>query len=508
MNCELTVVLRLLSLLLVALSCSQSAVFSLQTYMVIPEGGGPTKVTTAGDSSGRTKLGHVPLDVDGYPVAPPELELEQVHIYVRHGERTPVGVRMADPPASLPKHWMFCHTARNFHAAVASGSRMVPGAPLVAGQDGGTGEEESLRTIRIVERADGTAMLGECLLGELTDVGRQTTYDFGHALRQLYIDRLSFLPDIAKSNNEIYLRSTNVPRTVESLQQVTHGLYPETKSGAGFVPVVRIRNGKDENLFGNTLVCKRLEALQLGFAKAAAAEWNETLASLDVKLSKYIGGNPVRLDGKPRASGILDTIRAADAHGVNVPKEFREPGVMDLIEKAVVHEWFADKTEEVRRLGMGPLLSDLARKMQAKIEGSMQDPLKILIHSTHDTSLAALCSTLDVFDNRWPAFSSAVTFELFRRHNQSRMQPTVWQNVLAPFRRQRSDTSSEFYVRLRYQNRNLPLPACAPEGKHLPGSPEFCTFAAFRERVQELTPLDWEAECATTRGSPERTSNV
>lgn len=27
----------------------------------------------------------VPLDVEGYPVAPAGLELEQVHIYVRHG---------------------------------------------------------------------------------------------------------------------------------------------------------------------------------------------------------------------------------------------------------------------------------------------------------------------------------------------------------------------------------------------------------------------------------------
>jgi acid phosphatase len=26
-----------------------------------------------------------PLDVDGYPVAPEGLELEQVHIYIRHG---------------------------------------------------------------------------------------------------------------------------------------------------------------------------------------------------------------------------------------------------------------------------------------------------------------------------------------------------------------------------------------------------------------------------------------
>jgi hypothetical protein len=27
----------------------------------------------------------VPLDVDGYPIGPDELQLEQVHVYVRHG---------------------------------------------------------------------------------------------------------------------------------------------------------------------------------------------------------------------------------------------------------------------------------------------------------------------------------------------------------------------------------------------------------------------------------------
>ena len=41
---------------------------------------------------------------------------------------------------------------------------------------------------------------------------------------------------------------------------------------------------------------------------AAAIAWNPTLEPLDEKLSKYIGGNPVRLDGRPRASGILDTV--------------------------------------------------------------------------------------------------------------------------------------------------------------------------------------------------------
>ncbi|KAI1798013.1 phosphoglycerate mutase-like protein [Ganoderma leucocontextum] len=445
--------------------------------------------------------GHVPLDVDGYPVGPAGLELQQVHIYVRHGERTPVGVRMAGPPANIPEDWMFCNTARQFRAAVASvGSEdgtaafpPVPADPIT----------EELRIHRVVERADGTAVVGQCLLGELTDTGRESTYNLGSGLRKLYIDRLKFLPDVVRSNDEIYLRSTNLPRTIESLQQIIHGLYPMSKSASNFVPHLRIRNGKDENLFGNTMACKRLEILQVGFAQAAAAAWNTTLEPLDKKLSKYIGGNPIRLDGKPRASGILDTIRAADAHGVKVPPEFKEEGVLEKIEQAVVAEWFAGyRTEEVRRLGMGPLLRDLTQKMRAKAEKGEADPTKILIHSTHDTCLAGLSSTLEIFDEKWPAFTAAVTFELFKKQQQAAPPTSVWQNIFSLF--PSAQATSEHYVRVRYQNQNKPLPFCVEEGKHLPGHPEFCTFAAFRERVKQLTPADWEAECAYSSGNKQK----
>ena len=64
-----------------------------------------------------------------------------------------------------------------------------------------------------------------------------------------------------------------------------------------------------------------------------------------------------------------------------------------------------DKTEEVRRLGLGRLLDDMSRKMQRKVQSSSKkegekDPLKILVHSTHDTALAGLLSTLDVYDDK------------------------------------------------------------------------------------------------------------
>ncbi|KAG6808283.1 hypothetical protein H0H92_004646 [Tricholoma furcatifolium] len=369
----------------------------------------------------------VPLEVDNYHVAPEGLKLEQVHVYVRH--------------------------------AVTNNT-----------------EDGFLRARQMVERADGTTAEGEWL-GFLSDKLLNTNEVYFRFI--LYIANRNYI-------SHALFRSTNMPRTIASLQQVIHGLYPQEKCDLKVLPNIFVRNGKDENLLGNT-------------SASAAAAYNPTLQRLDVHLSKYLNGNPVRVDGKPRASGIMDTIRAAIAHGIKVPPEFQDKAIVDTLETAIVNEWFAvwwlDKTEEVRRLGMGRLLDDLTRKMQHKVDNGARDPLKVLIHSTHDTALAALCSTLDVFDEQWPAFTASITFELFKGATQPAhtgnmsLSQTVLSNLT-------SRPGPEYYIRMRYQNKNMALPACAEEGKYLPGSPEFCTLTAFQERVKELTPEDFEAECA------------
>ncbi|KZV74189.1 phosphoglycerate mutase-like protein [Peniophora sp. CONT] len=406
------------------------------------------------------------LDVTGYPVAPEGLGLEQVHVYMRHGERTPVSTRMTE---FIPERWLMCSQARRFNATVGD-------------TDNST---SALDITRVVERPDGRAVTGECFLGELTDVGRASTLAFGTALRRLYVERLGFLPDTLTDSTSVYFRSTNMPRTVESLQQAIHGLYPMSKCDANATHTLRVRNGREENLIGNTLGCKRLETLLINFANAAASAYNPTLEPLDKKVSKYLGDNPIRVDGRPRASGVLDTIRAAMAHDMKVPPEFEERAVSSVIERAVVNEWFSDKSEEVRRLGMGRLLGDIVEKMHLKTQSVNAAP-KILVHSTHDTGLAALLNTLDVFDDRWPGFTASITFELYKANKKpSTTAPPV------------DTASAEAHVRARYSNRNLILPSCSEEGKHLPGSPEFCTLEAFTERVSELVPNDWEAECST-----------
>jgi hypothetical protein len=107
----------------------------------------------------------VPLDVETYPVAPQGLELQQVHVYVRHGERTPVGVRMANAPASIPEHWMMCKTARRFRAAVFATPHLNPDA--VKEGTAGSLQEDTLWMRRTVERADGSSAEGEWCVTEV-----------------------------------------------------------------------------------------------------------------------------------------------------------------------------------------------------------------------------------------------------------------------------------------------------------------------------------------------------
>ena len=176
-------------------------------------------------------------------------------------------------------------------------------------------------------------------------------------------------------------RSTNVPRTIESLQQVINGLYPngknlhrphllvrcvlsslhhiggslssachddarrseillaclhspylrvvhslksinsvllnnagtpKTRTSSQITSVASGWNGSPSRL--RKVGCSQTEWIRVdSFTQlcniAAAEKLNPSLTPLDKRLSKYLDGEPVRVDGKPRASGILDTVR-------------------------------------------------------------------------------------------------------------------------------------------------------------------------------------------------------
>jgi acid phosphatase len=293
---------------------------------------------------------------------------------------------------------------------------------------------------------------GICQFGELTDQGRQTTYDLGTRLRLLYVDQLKFMPTLISDADMIYLRATPIPRALESLQQTFWGMYPLTARTASFPPpTIVTRTPADETLFPNDSNCRRFAQLSRAFAQRTAARWNDTddMEYLNKLIGKWMpqSSPKVRVDSHPRLSGIMDTINATLAHPkeTRLPKEFYDDKARAIIDKIAVEEWFSGYSEnnEYRKLGIGALVGDVVERMTSVVEGSGlsideiggsdgklgkgrggEQRIKFALSGCHDTTLAAMLTSLGAFGTEiWPPYTSHIAVELFRKVDHTNNNP-------------------------------------------------------------------------------------
>lgn len=255
------------------------------------------------------------------------------------------------------------------------------------------------------------------------------------------------MPSLISSSDSIYLRSTPLPRALESLQQVFGGMYPLTARTASFSPpTIVTRTPADETLFPNEGNCRRFNHLSRAFAQRAADKWNDTeeMEYINRLISAWMprSSPKVAVDSHPRLSGIMDTINASLAHGsdTRLPPEFYDSKARKLIEKIGVEEWYDGYNEnrEYRTLGIGALVGDIVERMTASIEQSGltvhevgggygrtgpgrggETAVKFGMSGCHDTTLAGLLSSLGAFGGEsWPPFTSHIALELFRQKDQ------------------------------------------------------------------------------------------
>jgi len=437
---------------------------------------------------------------------------------------------------------------------------------------------------------------GICQFGELTDKGRETTYELGKRLRHLYIDQLQFMPKLISDADMIYLRATPLPRALESVQQTFWGMYPSTARTLSFPPpTIVTRTPADETLFPNDGNCRRFAQLSRAFAQRAADRWNtsDDMQYVNSKITKWMpqASKTVAVDSHPRLSGIMDTINSTIAHGpeTRLPSEFYDPKLRSIVEKIGVEEWFHgyNENKEYRKLGIGAQVGDIVERMVSKVEGvglsineiggengqlgrgrGGETGIMFAMSGCHDTTLGGVLSSLGAFDNEaWPPYTSHISFELFREKgrpypdprspasispkSQAQAQtppkpqnknttitsqpgwlasmlglssppispppPTsqVADSAIKPnkptsiSRRPVSDLTSEeqnrlegYYVRLRYNDKPMTIPACAAPGRHLEGDDSFCTLRAFKSVVDSFTPKNWKVECGMNLDGP------
>lgn len=456
-------------------------------------------------------------DAELHRLYPAQLELQLVQVLMRHGERTPVTARFQN--TGLHGFWPYCRSVRQLRSAIL---------------DPQAGEYTSLQWRRRLETFGhgdvpivASGPRGElddvCDMGALTDLGRQTTFDLGRRMRKLYVDQLGFLPDTISSSESLYLRSTPVPRALESMQQAFTGLYPATTRAPGFLPpTILSRCPQDETLVPNESNCRRFAALARAFAQRTAERWNDSpdMDYLNKKLGKWMPADSPRVavDSHPRLSGIMDSMNASRAHGpeTRLPAEFYDSKAVEIIERITVEEWYGGygESNEYRTLGIGGLLGDVVARMVGSAEQTPRAaandahvPVKFGLSGCHDTTLAAVLSSLGAFGkDKWPPFTSYIAVEMFRAKDLPAPSTTPadvpeprtsWSSWFSSFfssantgtpppgigrKPTPSLTPAEkeklegYYVRLRYNDSPVTIPGCRSPGNHLEGDESFCTL--------------------------------
>ena len=252
------------------------------------------------------------------------------------------------------------------------------------------------------------------------------------------------------------------------------------------------------------------------------------------------GSHNVAVDSHPRLSGIMDTINSTLAHGnsTRLPSEFYGRKLRDIIDKVGVEEWFAGYAEsnEYRALGIGAQVGDIVARMVGSAEHNTSDGLseiggedgevgkgrggetaiKFALSGCHDTTLAAILTSLGVFDGeKWPPYTSTIALELFKGVNhpnsnivgaktesQARFPPfgtgkaktlaptPIGRRPIAALSDNENSRLDEYYVRVRYNDRPVSIPGCRAPGMHLAGNDKFCTLVSlpiFRSFEHSLT---------------------
>ncbi|CAB1351867.1 unnamed protein product, partial [Coregonus sp. 'balchen'] len=220
--------------------------------------------------------------------------------------------------------------------------------------------------------------------GQLTTVGMQQLYEQGERLRKRYIQATAFL-NPTFSPTEVYVRSTNIVRTIDSAKCLVAGLFHQSQSD--MVPILTTE-AESEILYYHG--CRLLKLLS-GHRWAASSTLPDIAA--DLRSIKSTSGHRCPTNGLTSSSpGLLEEHSGAESCGDDLPhlrtQQEGEPAAVDNIEDKL-----QDTTSEPNR--------------------------KLFLYSAHDTTLIPCLMALGIFDMRWPPYAADITLEL-HQHRQTK----------------------------------------------------------------------------------------
>ena len=298
-------------------------------------------------------------------------------------------------------------------------------------------------------------------LCNLTPGGKQRCFELGQWLGTRYTRILSH----TNNSEEIFVRSTNLTRTIMSARYTMAGLLNKTVEE---YPTLVHTTGseKDILLYYNHTQCPQLTKLK---TELQASEDIKNLLDNSRDMLDYISYHSGRsMETIHEVSVMYDTLLTEQEANKTLPgwtKKVFPGGEFEklLLVDYLVYSW----NSQIKRLQAGPFLSQLVNNFDAFTTNNLVPPdQKIFLYAGHDLAIGFVLNTLGIFDGLAPPYSSAVLFELYNIQGSYKVQ-IYWRN-----------TSS-----------------MEPTVLRLPGCTKMCPLERFKMLTAWARPTDWEYQC-------------
>ncbi|KAK6178514.1 hypothetical protein SNE40_013292 [Patella caerulea] len=327
-----------------------------------------------------------------------ELKLKHIQVYFRHGARTPIHV--------IPSLGEVSYSENDILGDVTKTLFDIKVVDLDAG-----GEPEVSPIQRSYEKR---RLKGGGLPGSLTCYGQEQMFDLGRSMRQ---DYASFLPR-EFDPDDIYVRSTNIHRTIASLRCVLAGLYGSEELNAKGPVTIPVSRTQSEILFPNSHNCPVVR--QINHASMIHFDDIPGFKEDRKKLENILGIDSEHGSRKLNFIFIRDDIVARVTHGYPMPDIIKP--FLDMIEKNAIkmmYYAFCGQSEAQRKVGLrlttGLAVGANLDRMEEAVQGKRKH--KMCLYSTHDSTLVALLASFDIFDHTWPPFAADLRLELYEDSN-------------------------------------------------------------------------------------------
>lgn len=302
--------------------------------------------------------------------------------------------------------------------------------------------------------------------GQLTNLGRHQHLLLGQWLRQRYSQ---LLPE-TYTYYDIFVRSTDVDRTLMSAEANLAGLYPpkgaQVWDNIKWMPIpVHTVPQKEDNLLAMKKYCPRYEyEVEKLKNSPEMRRIDQDNAQLYSYLTQQTGKKISSLED---VNTVYNSLFIEELNNKPLP-EWTKSVYPDRLRPVAEKSFELDCYNKIlSRLKTGLLVGEMVQHLVQKSKNVLKPDRKLWIYSAHDETVANLLMTLNLFDLHCPPYTATVLMEL------------------------RLNSKNQHIVTVSYKNSSeeptlLTLPGCIPA----------CPLNQFVKLTKDLIPENWDRECS------------